>query len=170
MKVRAAVAAVLSVAAGIAYAQSPSPRQARETTRATLPTLVEVTINPESRVKADAVASAGGGVELTEGAWTAFRVRVRNEARVTAFLRVKSPNAPAAAGQRDRWLDLRLEPAARLSGRPEEWRTLWLRSRAAGMREARLSFDVGQGTQDLGFRSDVSLLFRCGRGRDGRGE
>src|SRR5216684_3932414 len=29
----------------------------------------------------------------------------------------------------------------------------------AGMREARLEFNVGQGTQDLGFRSQVDLLF-----------
>jgi hypothetical protein len=29
----------------------------------------------------------------------------------------------------------------------------------AGKREATLNFDVGQGTQDLGFRAEVPILF-----------
>ena len=37
-------------------------------------------------------------------------------------------------------------------------------SRDAGKREAKLSFDVGQGTQDLGFRSEVDILFTCDPG------
>jgi hypothetical protein len=36
---------------------------------------------------------------------------------------------------------------------------LFVNSRETGKREATLSFDIGQGTQDLGFRSEVSLLF-----------
>ena len=34
-------------------------------------------------------------------------------------------------------------------------------SRDAGKREAKISFNVGQGTQDLGFRSEVDILFTC---------
>ena len=33
-------------------------------------------------------------------------------------------------------------------------------SRDAGKREAKITFNVGQGTQDLGFRSDVDILFQ----------
>jgi len=42
-----------------------------------------------------------------------------------------------------------------------EYRIIQLYSRDAGKRDAKLSFDVGQGTQDLGFRNEVSLLFDC---------
>src|SRR5205814_6561641 len=36
-----------------------------------------------------------------------------------------------------------------------------LYSRDAGQREAKLSFNVGQGTQDLGFRNELPILFTC---------
>ncbi len=38
---------------------------------------------------------------------------------------------------------------------------LQIASRDSGRREARLRFDVGQGTQDLGSRSDLDILFQC---------
>lgn len=124
--------------------------------------LLEVTISPESRVKADAVNASAGGppTVLRRGEWRAFRVRVRNEARATARLRLGGEHT-AGSGRRDRWLEVRMEPDAPLSGRATEERTLLLRPRETGLREARFTFDVGQGTQDLGFRGDVSLLFRC---------
>jgi hypothetical protein len=34
-----------------------------------------------------------------------------------------------------------------------------LAAHEAGKREATLKFDVGQGTQDLGFRAEVPVLF-----------
>jgi hypothetical protein len=37
---------------------------------------------------------------------------------------------------------------------------LRLTARESGKREATLKFDAGQGTQDLGFRAEVPLLFR----------
>ena len=46
-----------------------------------------------------------------------------------------------------------------LSGLELEYRILQLYSRDVGRREAKLTFHVGQGTQDLGFRSEVALLF-----------
>ena len=66
---------------------------------------------------------------------------------------------------RDRWLDLTLlndKPmVAELSGLALEYRLLALHSRDAGRREAKLTFDVGLGSQDLGFRADLDLLFTC---------
>ena len=38
---------------------------------------------------------------------------------------------------------------------------LELYSRDTGKREAKLAFDVGQGTQDLGFRNELNVLFDC---------
>ena len=46
-----------------------------------------------------------------------------------------------------------------LSGLGLEYRIIQIYSRDAGKREAKISFNVGQGTQDLGFRSDVDILF-----------
>ncbi|RUL84648.1 hypothetical protein TsocGM_20015 [Tautonia sociabilis] len=140
--------------------------------------LVGVSINPESRVKAQQGPAAPS---LMQQGWRAFLVKVHNEAGVTAPLRVSSPNAAPIYSRStgspdppqtivpetipDRWVELSmfddrpLNPT--LSGLPLEYRILQIHSRDAGPREAKLTFDVGQGTQDLGFRSDVDILFRC---------
>ena len=47
-----------------------------------------------------------------------------------------------------------------LSGRRLEYLVLELQAGEAGKREATLKFDAGQGTQDLGFRAEVPILFR----------
>ena len=143
--------------------------------------LIGVTINPESRVKADQGSASPG---LMENGWTVFLVKVHNEAGVTAPLRASSPNAAAVyqpgknspsptptvsrADVSNRWMDLAvyrdrpLKPT--LSGLPLEYRLIQIYSRDAGRREAKIVFDVGQGTQDLGFRSDVDVLFTCAKG------
>jgi hypothetical protein len=63
-----------------------------------------------------------------------------------------------------RWLEAAVTttPPARkaLSGQKVEYVLLRLTAREAGKREATLRFDVGQGTQDLGFRAEVPVLFR----------
>ncbi len=46
-----------------------------------------------------------------------------------------------------------------LSGLSVEYVVVQLYSRDAGRREATLTFNVGQGTQDLGFRSELPVLF-----------
>jgi hypothetical protein len=53
-----------------------------------------------------------------------------------------------------------------LSGLGVEYRVVGLYSRDAGKREARFSFDAGQGTQDLGFRGEASVLFDCRPARE----
>jgi len=130
-------------------------------------TLFRVNINPEMRVK---VASADAKPELVEGGWTTFLVRVDNEAGATAELRATSPQAQRVANATadrtaDLWLDLDLfkgQPLRKeLSGLSLEYRLLQLYSRDAGKREAKISFNVGQGTQDLGFRSEADVLFSC---------
>ncbi len=140
--------------------------------------LVGVHINPESRVKA---AAGPAEASLMQNGWRVFLVKVHNEAGVTAELNCTSPNqAPlhkrstgSPAPERsippheaaDRWLEIALfgkQPLNRtLSGLPLEYRLIELYSRDVGPREAKLMFDVGQGTQDLGFRNEVNLLFNC---------
>jgi len=142
--------------------------------------LVGVNINPESRVKVDVGPAAP---QLVQHGWRAFLVKVHNEAGVTAPLAVASPNAlsmlktstaskkpPQSITPQDvenRWLDIELsqkQPLARnLSGLELEYAVIQLYSRDAGKREAKLAFDVGQGTQDLGFRNEANILFDCNR-------
>ena len=137
-----------------------------------------VEINPESRVK---VAEGPAEKGLAQHGWTVFLVKVVNAAGVTAPLRVSSPNAAPmfkrSSGSPDpklavtpeqvpeRWLEMealnRQPLAERLSGLGLEYRLVQLYSRDAGKREAKLAFDVGQGTQDLGFRNEVNVLFDC---------
>lgn len=123
--------------------------------------LVGVHINPESRVKAARGDRAAG---LSLGRPALVLVRVHNEGGVTHPLTAASEQA-VEPGKRDpgRWLELAVvneKPFAdRLTGRRVEYRVLRLTAREAGKREATLSFDVGQGTQDLGFRSEVPILF-----------
>jgi len=127
--------------------------------------LVGVHINPESRVK---VEQGPAKAELMEQGWRTFLVKVANEAGVTAVLAVDSPNAGRMAGStnpRARFLDIQMfnkQPLrAHLSGLEVEYRILQLFSRDSGKREGKLSFDVGQGTQDLGFRNEVDILFQA---------
>jgi hypothetical protein len=137
-----------------------------------------VNINPESRVK---VAVGPAEKRLEQHGWNVFLVKVHNEAGVTAQLRASSPNAqlpyrrssgrpdpPGGIDKSDvenRWLDLAMhneQPLNRnLSGLALEYRIIQLYSRDPGKREAKLAFDVGQGTQDLGFRNEIDLLFDC---------
>lgn len=136
-----------------------------------------VNINPESRVK---VKVGPAQKHLVEQGWRTYLVKVQNEAGVTAPLRVSSPNAaklhdttnapesPQVIKPKDvvqRWLDVSLDHdpplVERLSGLGLEYCVVELFSRDHGPREAKLAFDVGQGTQDLGFRNEVNILFDC---------
>ena len=48
-----------------------------------------------------------------------------------------------------------------LSGLELEYRIIQIYSRDNGKRAANISFDVGQGTQDVGFRSETSIVFNA---------
>jgi hypothetical protein len=130
-------------------------------------TLFRVNINPEMRVK---VAAGDAKPELVEGGWSTFLVRVDNEAGTTTELRASSPQAQRVANSSadktaDLWLDLEVfkgQPLRKeLGGLSLEYRLIQLYARDAGKREAKISFNVGQGTQDPGFRSEADVLFTC---------
>ncbi len=140
--------------------------------------LVNVDINPESRVK---VEQGEAKPDLVEDGARLFLVKVNNLAQVTAQLNVVSPNGgdvfirsngrpdpaitltPQAA--KDRWADISLVQTPpmrkRLSGLAIEYQILQIYSRDAGERSAKISFNVGQGSQDIGFRNDVTILFHA---------
>jgi hypothetical protein len=123
--------------------------------------LLGVSINPESRVKVERGPAAA---TLTEGRPAVVLVKINNEAGVTHPLAVSGPqlvsDGPRGEG---RWLEAAVVADAsagrKLSGRRLEYRLLRLTARERGKREATFRFDVGQGTQDLGFRGEVPVLF-----------
>lgn len=140
--------------------------------------LLGVNISPESRVK---VTEGPAPKELVEHGWRTFLVKVHNEAGVTAKPVAESPNAAppyqspsflpepevtVPAGEVvNRFLQMALygkRPLKEaLSGLTLEYGVLQLYSSASGKREARLAFNIGQGTQDIGFRNEVAVLFDC---------
>jgi hypothetical protein len=139
--------------------------------------LAEVRINPEARV---AVTRGPADARLVEHGWRAFLIKVHNEAGVSARLAMESPQArpvyrpatgnamaPPSVRQSDivdRWLALEmydekpLEP--RLSGLSLEYRIVTLYSRDRGRREAQLGATIGSGSEDIGFRNRVAIVFR----------
>jgi EF hand len=129
--------------------------------------LLQVSINPESRVK---VARGPAQAVAQQSGYTIHLLKVVNEANSKSQLRVASPQAGSLSSQREvkkefknRFLDLKLFNAPpmtdTLSGLKVEYAILLIYSTEAGPREATLSFDVGQGTQDLGFRAEAPVLF-----------
>ena len=138
--------------------------------------LAVVRINPESRVS---VEQGAAKPELVQGGTRLFLIKVKNEAGVTAPMTVQSPNTGrvyvpsrgspeprmelTAAQVRERWAEIaifdRPPMRQRLSGLGVEYLVLQIYSRDAGQRSAVVSFNVGQGSQDVGFRNDVEVLF-----------
>ncbi|HKH91987.1 MAG TPA: hypothetical protein VKA54_09290, partial [Gemmatimonadaceae bacterium] len=138
--------------------------------------LLAVRINPESRVSVERGAAPA---RLVERGWRAFLMKVRNEAGVTGALDAESPQARPVyrpgtgssiaprsvlpADIADRWLALEtfvgkpMEP--KLSGLDLEYRIVLAYSRDRGRREAQLGASLGAGTQDIGFRNRVAVLF-----------
>jgi hypothetical protein len=146
--------------------------------------LFQVVITPEGRVL---VTGGAARPELVEKGWRQFLVKVRNESGSAGPFTAISPNALSSYDSRsattasdlayrgpsrsainpvgDRWLDLQtydnrpMTPG--LSGQKLEYRVLQLYSRDAGPREASLSFNVGAGNQDVGYRTHVRMRFDC---------
>src|SRR5438445_1801270 len=144
--------------------------------------LLVVSLNPESRVK---VARGPTSAVLQQAGFTPVLVKVINDSTVTEALRIKSPQSGPVyggvatlsmtrqdqlplkenentRGDKDRFLSVEMftsQPmTAKLSGLKVEYAIALIYSSEAGKREATLGFDVGQGTQDLGFRSEAPVL------------
>lgn len=145
--------------------------------------LCVVDISPESRVKAQRGPAAA---QVQQAGYTPVLIKVINHATSVARLQISSPQAgPSYAGVAkltmereqqthlrenentqgaDRFLEVSLFDAppmtANLSGLEAEYAIALIYSGEAGKREATLVFDIGQGTQDLGFRAEVPVLFQ----------
>jgi hypothetical protein len=123
--------------------------------------LLGVHINPESRVKA---ARGPLPAELVRGKERIVLVRVHNEGGVRSALAVSGlgvvgPGQPEEGAWLEATASTLPSMSKNLSGRRLEYVPMHLKARDEGKREATLRFDVGQGTQDLGFRAEVPILF-----------
>ena len=145
--------------------------------------LLVVHINPEARVK---VARGPAPARLQQAGYAPVLVKVINESGGTQRLRIGSPQAgPVYAGvaklsmerqrqehlrenentsgRTDRFLEVEMFASppmtASLSGLEVEYAVALIYSSEAGRREATITFDTGQGTQDLGFRAELPVLF-----------
>ena len=139
-----------------------------------------VEINPEARVK---VVRGPAAAELIQNGWKTFLVKVQNQAAVNSVLEAESPNAgpllhrstglpnrkdenviaPGEAASRFLELSMyRQRPMTKqLSGLGLEYAILQIYSKTAGPHEAKIGFHIGQGTQDIGFRNAIDVLFKC---------
>ena len=145
--------------------------------------LFVVGLNPEVRVKA---ARGPAKAVIQQAGFTPVLIKVINDSTVTRPLRITSAQSGPVyagvakgtmererqqhlrenentAGRTDRFLQLEMATAPpmtpELSGLRVEYALALIYSSEAGKREATIAFDVGQGTQDLGFRAEVPVLF-----------
>ncbi len=136
--------------------------------------LFVVSINPESRVK---VARGPAEARLQQAGYVPALVKVVNDSTVKKPLKISSPQSgprysgagrPAKDPKDDpkiveRFLQVEMFTAppmtGELSGLKVEYALALIYSTEAGKREATIAFDVGQGTQDLGFRAELPVLF-----------
>jgi hypothetical protein len=141
-------------------------------------TLAMIDINAEARVK---VYEGQAKSELIQAGWRTFLVKVHNKVGSNAVLKVESPNSlPVLYGSTNshnvqkenilsegqlanRFLALsmyRNQPLkSNLSGLELEYAVVQLYSNVTGKREVQLGFNIGQGTQDIGFRNTINILF-----------
>jgi len=130
--------------------------------------LLVMNINPESRVK---VARGAGPAVLQQGGYTPILIKVVNDSPVKATPRISSPQSgprmtggsgnPKGDPSRFLLVEMFQKPPMTdsLSGLKVEYLLALVYSIESGKREATLGFDVGQGTQDLGFRAEAAVLF-----------
>lgn len=146
--------------------------------------LLQVEINPELRVK---VTRGRQPAALHQNGFTPVLVKIINQGHVTQRLRISSPQSgPVYAGaalgslnrqqqpelganensrgEKGRFLELEMfsgPPMTEyLSGLEIEYAIALISSVEAGPREAMIAFDVGEGTQDIGFRGEAPVLFQ----------
>jgi hypothetical protein len=139
--------------------------------------LVAIDINPESRVK---VEHGPAKKKLVQEGWSTFLVKIHNQANVTAKLVAESPNArprlqtywgerkleedSLSIGQiQNRFIDISINRnrplIPNLTGLELEYAVIHIYTREKGKRMVELGFNVGQGTQDIGFRNATNILF-----------
>lgn len=136
--------------------------------------LLQVSINPEARVK---VNRGPAEATIQQAGFVPKLVKIVNESTVKKVLAIISPQSgPVWSGQGGQKKDPKADPnivkrflhlemytapplTTNLSGLKVEYAIALIYSSEAGKREATIGFDIGQGSQDLGFRGETPVLF-----------
>lgn len=140
--------------------------------------LFGIEINPEARVK---IVEGMATPELIQGGWRSFLIKIHNEAAVTTPVQIYSSNAEpvlfrSSFGKKakeenllnlgqveDRFLEMLMYTKrpmkSKLSGLGLEYAIVQIYTKSTGQKEANIGFNIGQGTQDIGFRNTVDILF-----------
>ncbi len=122
-------------------------------------TLLTASVNPESRVK---ISSRSDRIELLQGRPQRFLIQLENIAGTTAPLGLTAIDIASDPPQAADWCDIRVIDSpfssVHCTGAENEFKVIEILVRESGLREVRLVADVGQGTQDLGFRATADLL------------
>lgn len=120
---------------------------------------LDVTINPESRVK---IESRDDQLRLRENRPTRRLARIENTAGITAPLNLASIDLSLNPPRVAEWCKTKIlnsgELSNDLSGELVEYKIVEIITSGVGLREIRIIGDAGQGTQDLGFRATADLL------------
>ena len=122
-------------------------------------TLLQVSINPESRVKLNSLRPK---ISLFKDRPQRFLIAVDNTAGITAPLNLSAIDlATDPPGTAD-WCTIEVinTPFASrfFSGEESEYKIMQITPHVSGLREIRIVGDAGQGTQDLGFRATTDVL------------
>ena len=121
--------------------------------------LLEVSVNPESRVK---LYSPRSRIDLAKGVARRFLIKIENIAGITAPLNLTGIDLSSDPPSVAQWCKIRVVDNDATSrffrGDENEYKVVELTPTVSGLREIRIVGDAGQGTQDLGFRATTDLL------------
>lgn len=124
--------------------------------------LFQVSINPESRVKIQALSDR---IQLTHDRPQRFLIAIENTAGVTAPLQIQAFDMTSLNTDQAPYLDAEIidDPfvSKNLTGAFKEYKVVQLNAKRLGMYELRFVGDAGQGTQDLGFRATADVLIEA---------
>lgn len=125
---------------------------------------LRVSVNPESRVKINAVGSRFpvNGAALREHTPRRFLVHIENTAGITAPLNLSAIDVATDPPEAATWCTLEVVDSPftsrYLTGAASEYKVVQITPAVTGLREVRIVGDAGQGTQDLGFRATADVL------------
>lgn len=124
--------------------------------------LLSVSINPESRVKLDALKPR---ITVKAGCRIQFLLKIENTAGVTAPLQIEAYDMASADAGLAEFCECKIlkspQTSPQLSGALKEYKLFELIMGERGLFEVRFVGSAGQGTQDLGFRANSDILIEA---------
>lgn len=142
---------VRAIEAAIAQKDAPALHKALDES-----VFLRVGINPEGRVR---LARGVAPAELVAERPALFLIKIEN---LSGSQQRLIPRGTFAADE-DNPFTLTLMKPTDLAGLPIEYRLLEITGSKPGRSELTIAFQAGQGSEDLGFRADVPVLFKVTR-------